>query len=256
MKKTFVTLATVAALVAAAAPVATTVLANNGTFIQEDQGANATVALIGKDYAAVVAQANVANAKLNVAASETFDALQTLDFAKSLVSTFTTKLANAEDDLKTAWETAGETSGDSNDVDPSIKPQAVLNAEAAVETAKAAVETAKRQVTQAEEIVAQKQATQAAYQAELDELVAKKNELYNKFMNAGATPEQVAQAESGAEVTPAAPAGNGAAANNGGAAAPAGNGAAANNGKAAAKTVAAAKTETGAKTLPKTSAAK
>ncbi|HEM6345812.1 TPA: hypothetical protein U2D23_000892 [Streptococcus suis] len=256
MKKTFVTLATVAALVAAAAPVATTVLANNNdTFITEDQGANATVALIGKDYAAVVAQANVANAKLNVAASETFDALQTLDFAKSLVTQYNTDLANAQKDLNAAWETAGK-SGDTNDVDPAIKPQPVLNAEAVVETAEAAVATAERQVAQAEEIVAQKQATQAAYQAELDELVAKKNELYNKFMNAGATPEQVAQAESGAEVTPAAPAGNGAAANNGKAAAPAGNGAAANNGKAAAKTVAAAKTETGAKTLPKTSAAK
>ncbi|MGS4787140.1 hypothetical protein ACVC7T_06440 [Streptococcus sp. P25B114] len=244
MKKTFVTLATVAALVAAAAPAATT-LANGDTFIKQEQGAEATVALIGREYAAVVADANVAYAKLTKAAADTFTAEQNRDYLATFVTEFKAKLTSAESDLKKAKENAGR-QGDTNDVDPAIKSQEVLNAEAAVETAKAAVATAERQVAEAEEVVAGYKATQAAYQAELDALVAKKNELYNKFLGAGATAEQIAAAEAGA----AAPAGNGAA--EAGAAAPAGNGAA----KPAAKTVAAAKTGTGSKTLPKTSAAK
>ncbi|NQH96389.1 hypothetical protein HO625_04960 [Streptococcus suis] len=231
MKKTFVTLATVAALVAAAAPAATTLA--NGTFIPQEQGAQATVALVGREYAEVVAKANVAYAKLTKAANDTFVAEQNRDFLATLVTTYENDLANAEADLAKAWQNAGR-AGDADDVDPAVKTPEVLAAEAAVETAKAAVATAKRQVAEAEEIVAGYKATQAAYQAELDELVAKKNELYNKFIAAGATPEQVAQAEAGAEVT--APSNTA--------------------GKPAAKPVAAAKTGTGSKTLPKTSAAK
>ncbi|HFR3551838.1 TPA: hypothetical protein ACHVA2_002090 [Streptococcus suis] len=232
MKKTFVTLATVAALVAAAAPAATT-LANNGTFIKQEQGAEPTVALVGREYAEVVAKANIAYNKLTEAANNTFKAEQSRDFLATLVTTYQTDVANAKTDLKKALEDAG-LSGDANDVDPAVKTQAILNAEANLATAEESVKVAERQVAEADEIVAGYKATQAAYQAELDELVAKKNELYNKFIAAGATPEQVAQAEAGAEVT--APSNTAA--------------------KPAAKPVAAAKTGTGSKTLPKTSAAK
>ncbi|HFI0051632.1 TPA: hypothetical protein ACGOVU_002014 [Streptococcus suis] len=271
MKKTFVTLATVAALVAAAAPVATT-LANNNTYNVESQKADAIVAELGREYA--LAYANAASAKV---ASET-TALILSDAQANRNAVYTAedaKVAAAQAVVvaaETAWADAKIKAAEQYPAGSTEYNALVTAADAEyapkVADAKDDLDTVTKAANEAKAVadkaVAEAQADFDNAQAVLAEAVAAKEAAYNKAINGGLTPAQVAQAESGAEVTPAAPAGNGAAANNGGAAAPAGNGAAApagngaaaNNGKAAAKTVAAAKTETGAKTLPKTSAAK
>lgn len=263
MKKTFVTLATVAALVAAAAPVATT-LANNNTYNVESQKADAIVAELGREYA--LAYANAASAKV---ASET-TALILSDAQANRNAVYTAedaKVAAAQavvEEKETAWEDAKIKAAEqypagSTEYNALVTAADVQYAPAvtdAKDNLTTVTEAANKAKAEADKAVADAQADFDNAQAVLAEAVAAKEAAYNKAINGGLTAEQVAQAEAGAEVTPAAPAGNGAAANNGGAAAPAGNGAAANNGKAAAKTVAAAKTETGAKTLPKTSAAK
>ncbi|HFI0162911.1 TPA: hypothetical protein ACGORW_000698 [Streptococcus suis] len=269
MKKTFVTLATVAALVAAAAPVATT-LANNNTYNVESQKADAIVAELGREYA--LAYANAASAKV---ASET--TAQILVFEQqnrdNVYAEEDAKVVAAQkkvDDAQAAWDQAKEKAAfdykaGSTEYNAAVTAANVQYAPAvtdAKDDLTTVTEEAKKAKAEADKAVADAQADFDAAQAVLAEAVAAKEAAYNKAINGGLTPAQVAQAESGAEVTPAAPAGNGAAANNGGAAANNGGaaanngGAAANNGKAAAKTVAAAKTETGAKTLPKTSAAK
>ncbi|HEM6338867.1 TPA: hypothetical protein U2D04_000435 [Streptococcus suis] len=263
MKKTFVTLATVAALVAAAAPVATT-LANNNTYNVESQKADAIVAELGREYA--LAYANAASAKV---ASET-TALILSDAQANRNAVYTAEDAKVTaakavvEEKETAWadakiKAAEQYPAGSTEYNALVTAADVQYAPAvtdAKDNLTTVTEAANKAKAEADKAVADAQADFDNAQAVLAEAVAAKEAAYNKAINGGLTAEQVAQAEAGAEVTPAAPAGNGAAANNGGAAAPAGNGAAANNGKAAAKTVAAAKTETGAKTLPKTSAAK
>ncbi|HEM6290113.1 TPA: hypothetical protein U2C91_001423 [Streptococcus suis] len=259
MKKTFVTLATVAALVAAAAPVATT-LANNNTYNVESQKADAIVAELGREYA--LAYANAASAKV---ASET-TALILSDAQANRNAVYTAedaKVAAAQavvEEKETAWadakiKAAEQYPAGSTEYNALVTAADVQYAPAvtdAKDNLTTVTEAANKAKAEADKAVADAQADFDNAQAVLAEAVAAKEAAYNKAIGAGATAEQMAAAEAGV----AAPAGNGAAANNGGAAAPAGNGAAANNGKAAAKTVAAAKTETGAKTLPKTSAAK
>ncbi|HFI0428793.1 TPA: hypothetical protein ACGPAJ_000085 [Streptococcus suis] len=264
MKKTFVTLATVAALVAAAAPVATT-LANNNTYNVESQKANATVAELGREYALAYANAAVAKTNAEGAAADYNAAESALLEIKAEEKRVLAEKQAILDEAQLAWDNATVELLAYEEAGNTVKATEVQNKmdEKLAPAIADATVVLKDTTDKYAEIVKEYQAKfdeAAKVKAEADkalaEAVAAKEAAYNKAINGGLTPEQVAQAESGAEVTPAAPAGNGAAANNGGAAAPAGNGAAANNGKAAAKTVAAAKTETGAKTLPKTSAAK
>lgn len=280
MKKTFVTLATVAALVAAAAPVATT-LANNNTYNVESQKANAIVAELGREYAlayadAAAAKTNSENAAANLLAAQNNQAAVAVAGQNAIIAVQAEldaangRLAEAQEKWNIASSTAVsyERADETEAMTPTqaATDEAYAGYQSALDNAKSEVARLKTKLADTEakvaadndaaaKIVADAQKEFDAAQVVLAEAVAAKEAAYNKAIGAGATAEQMAAAEAGAAV-PAAPAGNGAAANNGGAAAPAGNGAAANNGKAAAKTVAAAKTETGAKTLPKTSAAK
>lgn len=248
MKKTFVTLATVAALVAAAAPVATT-LANNNTYNVESQKANATVAELGREYALAYANAAVAKTNAEGAAADYNAAESALLEIKAEADRVIAEKKADLDDAQLLWDNATvELLGyqEAGNTEKATALQNTMDAEYAPAIAEATV-VLKDTKDKYAEIVKEYQAKfdeAAKVKAEADkalaEAVAAKEAAYNKAIGAGATAEQMAAAEAGAAV----PAGNGAAA------APAG------NGKAAAKTVAAAKTETGAKTLPKTSAAK
>ncbi|HGK7344035.1 TPA: hypothetical protein ACJ51Y_000456 [Streptococcus suis] len=246
MKKTFVTLATVAALVAAAAPVATTLANNNTPYNVESQKADAIVVELGREYA--LAYANAASAK--VASETTAHILSNAQENRNTVYTAEdAKVAAAQaalDAAKTAWADAKIKAANDYPADETKYNAAVTAADdtyapavdAAEETLKTVTDAANKAKAEADKAVADAQADFDKAQAVLAEAVAAKEAAYKKAINGGLTPAQVAQAEAGQEV------------------APANNGAAAGNGKAAAKTVAAAKTETGAKTLPKTSAAK
>ncbi|MGQ7379591.1 hypothetical protein ACTGVN_02885 [Streptococcus suis] len=249
MKKTFVTLATVAALGAVVAPLANVAAFDNTV----THSINQQVKDFGVEYAAKYTELLAAQAVLDGAGTDVFNKELVIN---DLIQDIAQKEANI---VKIEGENR--------------RYKAILSAGLkadATEQEKADFANAQNEVTLGEQLLevekidkknmegdlafhnnelatlkaAQEAARQkvATLQGELDAIVAKASA-------AGVSEEEV---KNGA----AAPAENGAAANNGGAAAPAGNGAAANNGKAAAKTVAAAKTETGAKTLPKTSAAK
>ncbi|MGV3312404.1 hypothetical protein ACEE16_10940 [Streptococcus suis] len=236
MKKTFVTLATVAALVAAAAPAATT-LANNPTYNVESQKADAIVAELGREYA--LAYANAASAKI---ASETTALIlsQAQEDRNTVYATEDAKVAAAQaalDAVNTAWanakiDAAEQYPAGSTEYNAAVTAADVLygpQVDTAEQTLAEVTKTANEAKAKADKAVAEAQADFNKAQAVLAEAVAAKEAAYNKAINGGLTPEQVKQAEAGAEVTPAKPAG---------------------------KTVAAAKTGTGAKTLPKTSAAK
>ncbi|HFR3701970.1 TPA: hypothetical protein ACHVE0_000936 [Streptococcus suis] len=241
MKKTFVTLATVAALVAAAAPAATT-LANNPTYNVESQKANATVAELGREYALAYANAAVAKTNAEGAAAD-YNAAESalLEIKAEADRVIAEKNADLEN-AKLLWDNATvELLGyqKAGNTEKATALQNTMDEEYAPAIAEATVVLQDTKDTYAE-IVKEYQAKfdeAAKVKAEADkalaEAVAAKEAAYNKAINGGLTPEQVKQAEAGV-----APAGNGKAA------APAG------NGKAAAKTPA------GSKTLPKTSAAK
>ncbi|MGU8056664.1 hypothetical protein ACS60S_11060 [Streptococcus suis] len=244
MKKTFVTLATVAALVAAAAPVATT-LANNNTYNVESQKANATVAELGREYALAYANAAVAKTNAEGAAADYNAAESALLTIKAEEARVVAEKQAALDEAKLKWENATVEVlrfTEAGNTEAATQTQNLIDSTYAPAVATATVELTDTKEAYATK-VAEKQAAldeaakvKANADAELAAAVAAKEAAYNKAINGGLTPEQVAQAEAGQEVT--------------------NNGAAAGNGKAAAKTVTAAKTETGAKTLPKTSAAK
>ncbi|MFH0358990.1 hypothetical protein ACHBHL_11010 [Streptococcus sp. A27] len=241
MKKTFVTLATVAALVAAAAPAATT-LANNPTYNVESQKADAIVAELGREYA--LAYANAASAKI---ASETTAHIlsQAQEDRDTVYTAEDAKVAAAQaalDAVNTEWENAKIKAANDYPADATKYNAAVTAADfeygikqqEAKDTLADVTTKAKEAKAKADKAVAEAQADFNKAQAELAAAVAAKEAAYNKAINGGLTQEQVKQAEAGAEVT--APSNTAA--------------------KPAAKTVAAAKTGTGSKTLPKTSAAK
>ncbi|MGQ7409580.1 hypothetical protein ACTGWG_10780 [Streptococcus suis] len=241
MKKTFVTLATVAALVAAAAPAATT-LANNPTYNVESQKADAIVAELGREYA--LAYANAASAKI---ASETTALIlsQAQEDRNAVYTAEDAKVAAAQgvlDAVNEAWANAKIDAAEQYPAD-ATKYNALVTAadekygpeaDDAQKELDKVTKTANEAKAKADKAVAEAQADFNKAQAVLAEAVAAKEAAYNKAINGGLTPEQVKQAEAGAEVT--APSNTAA--------------------KPAAKTVAAAKTGTGSKTLPKTSAAK
>lgn len=231
MKKTFVTLATVAALVAAAAPAATT-LANN-TYNVESQKANATVAELGREYALAYANAAVAKTNAEGAAADYNAAESALLEIQAEAARVIAEKKDDLDNAKLLWDNATVeilAAKEAGNTERATELQNSIDSEYAPAVAEATVVWTDTKADYETKV--------AGYQAKFDEAakvkaeadkalaeaVAAKEAAYNKAINGGLTPEQVKQAEAGV-----APAGNG---------------------KAAAKTPA------GSKTLPKTSAAK
>ncbi|HFU3706774.1 TPA: hypothetical protein ACGOY7_000341 [Streptococcus suis] len=251
MKKTFVTLATVAALVAAA-PVVSSALETNTT---------SNVTLRVGDYNAeyqvkftqlkdAEARLNGVNDKLNVVVDGIIKQNAILAEYGALIEQI-----NADNAIASAKVNRDRNADPSEGNKAASEQTELFNAQQ--------LEAAQLKVKNAKDGLAILEADKAALENEKAAIIAEMTTLQGE-LDALAAEQDGKPAETPANNGgAAAPAGNGAAAPAGnGAAAPAGNGAAANNGgaaangKAAAKTVAAAKTETGAKTLPKTSAAK
>ncbi|NQK44674.1 hypothetical protein HO505_01830 [Streptococcus suis] len=238
MKKTFVTLATVAALVAAAAPAVSSALETNTT---------SNVTLRVGDYSAEYQvkftqlkdaeyRLNAVNDKINVVVDGIFAQNGLIAQYEAQKATILNGNAAASAQVNRGFNADG-----SEGTKPGSNATETTNTQL-LEIAQAQLDNAVAGLRALEAEKAGYETEKAAIIAEMTQLQAELDALSAKQDNSAAPEAPEAPAANGA----AAPAGNGAAAN----------GAAANNGKAAAKTVAAAKTETGAKTLPKTSAAK
>ncbi|NQP19712.1 hypothetical protein HO928_08265 [Streptococcus suis] len=271
MKKTFVTLATVAALVAAAAPAATT-FANNpyttptATVTPKFAQLNKIVSDRAADRAAANAD-DVAAGHALVAAQANYDGVVQAENGKVAVAQQKLDGAiGAVDAAQTAWTTATRNALAGIDATDEV---AIAAAQAAVDAVHVPIVAQKHEdrkqaekdladaktaaaaaIGAAQNILTDAQAEKARTEKVLADAVARLQEALNNLSAVATTDLEKKQVEEAIK-NQSAPAGNGAAAS-------AGNGAAASagNGKAAAKTVAAAKTATGAKTLPKTSAAK
>ncbi|HFI0187429.1 TPA: hypothetical protein ACGOU1_002102 [Streptococcus suis] len=227
MKKTFVTLATVAALVATSSAV----LANNnatGAHNKPNTSYDYVVENLGLKISTLKAYADAAKVE--------FDSV-TLN-----VTGREATLAATKEDLKAAQD---DVAAKKAEKDYTI---GLLNVGTPVEgfnDVTSAINFYDGEIAKLEGVVTTRETAVAVAQEDLNNWVAKKAEAAAKLekakadldaaiaeaLNAGLTPEQVEQAKAGAPVAPAA--------NNGGA-----------------KSVAPAKTATGSKTLPKTSAAK
>ncbi|HEM6136531.1 TPA: hypothetical protein U2C13_000060 [Streptococcus suis] len=248
MKKTFVTLATVAALVAAAAPVATTLA--NGPFGTVDTTVDATAAQVSREYQIQLGKVELLQAEDARVWEELAAAQSSLVNAENAVVAGESQFVAAKEFADNLIQQAKQGSYAKPEEATAALRQAEVDGSVFVKQAGDALDAAKANLVSEQNRVASIQESANASRAALTEAQAVLAGLAAKLNGTPAAPAAPAGNEENKEAN------NGAAANNGGAAAPAGNGAAANNGKAAAKTVAAAKTETGAKTLPKTSAAK
>ncbi|HEM6372039.1 TPA: hypothetical protein U2D20_001245 [Streptococcus suis] len=248
MKKTFVTLATVAALVAAAAPAVSSALetktTSNVTLRVGDYSAEYQVKFTQLKDAEY--RLNAVNDKINVVVDGIFAQNGLIAQYEAQKATILNGNAAASAQVNRGFNADGsEGTKPGSNATETTNTQLLEIAQAQLDNAVAGLRALEAEKAGYETEKAAIIAEMTQLQAELDALSAKQDN--SAAPEAPAANGAAAPAANGA----AAPAGNGAAAN--GAAA---NGAAANNGKAAAKTVAAAKTETGAKTLPKTSAAK
>ncbi|HFU3700154.1 TPA: hypothetical protein ACGOZB_002133, partial [Streptococcus suis] len=228
MKKTFVTLATVAALVAAAAPVVTSALETNTT-----SKVTLRVGDYNAQYQVKFTQLKDAEARLNGVNDKLNVVVDGINEQNAIIAQYGALIAaiNA-DNANASAKVNREEDADASKGDKATSAQTEL-------FNKQQLEAAQLKVKNAQDGLAVLEADKAALENEKAAIIAEMTKLQGEL-------DALAAEQDG---TPA---------NNGGAAAPAGNGAAtsAGNGKAAAKTVAAAKTATGAKTLPKTSAAK
>ncbi|HEM5987961.1 TPA: hypothetical protein U2B37_000027 [Streptococcus suis] len=249
MKKTFVTLATVAALVAAAAPVATTLA--NGPFGTVDTTVDAKAAQISRDYQIQLGKVELLQAEDARVWEELAAAQSSLVNAQSAVDAGQTQFVAAQRQADNLIQQAKQGSYATPEEATVALKEAEELGSILLKQAGDALDLAKNNLVAEQNRVATIQESANASRAALTEAQAVLAKLAEQLNGTPAAPDAGAAAPAGN-----APATNGAAPAGNGAAAPAGNGAAANNGKAAAKTVAAAKTETGAKTLPKTSAAK
>lgn len=233
MKKTFVTLATAAALVATAAP-----LVNVSAFQHTvNHGINQQVKDFGVEYAAKYTELLAAQAVLDGAGTDVFNKELVIN---DLIQDIAQKEANI---VKIEGENRHY--------------KAILSAGLpadATDQQKADFERAQREVTTGEGLLEAEKIDKKNMEGDL---TFHNNELATLKAAQEAARQKVAdiQAELDAIVAKASAAGISEEEVKNGAAAPADNGAA-TNGKPAAKPVAAAKTGTGAKTLPKTSAAK
>ncbi|HEM6220146.1 TPA: hypothetical protein U2C55_000726 [Streptococcus suis] len=249
MKKTFVTLATVAALVAAAAPVATTLA--NGPFGTVDTTVDAKAAQISREYQIQLGKVELLQAEDARVWEELAAAQSSLVNAENAVVAGESQFVAAKEFADNLIQQAkqGSYAKPEEEATAALR-QAEVDGSVFVKQAGDARDAAKANLVSEQNRVASIQESANASRAALTEAQAVLAGLAAKLNGTPAAPDAGAAAPAGN-----APATNGAAPAGNGAAAPAGNGAAA-NGKAAAKTVAAAQTATGAKTLPKTSAAK
>ncbi|HFI0791012.1 TPA: hypothetical protein ACGO62_001018 [Streptococcus suis] len=239
MKKTFVTLATVAALVATAAPAVSSALETNTT-------SNVTLRVgdYSAEYQAKFTQLkdaeyrlNAVNDKINVVVDGIFE-------QNGLIAKYEAQKTDILNGNQKA--SAQENRNYNADGSEGNKP----GSNATETTNSQLLDIAQAQLDNAVAGLRALEAEKAGYETEKAAIIAEMTQLQAELDALSAKQDNPAAPDAGA----AAPAGNAPATNG---AAPAGNGAAANgNGKAAAKTVAAAQTATGAKTLPKTSAAK
>lgn len=229
MKKTFVTLATVAALVAAAAPVATTLA--NGPFGTVDTTVNPTAAQISREYQIQLGKVELLQQEDARVWEELAAAQSSLVNAENAVVAGQAQFAAAQDFADNLIQQAKQGAYATPEEATAALRKAEVDGSVFVKQAGDALDLATANRDSEQKRVATLQESANASRAALTAAQAKLAELAGALTNAGVKPE---------EVKPAAPADNGAA----------------TNGKPAAKTVAAAKTGTGAKTLPKTSAAK
>ncbi|WP_099779796.1 hypothetical protein [Streptococcus suis] len=253
MKKTFVTLATVAALVAATAPVATT-FANNNSAFNTSSKVDAKAAQIGRDYQIQLGKVELAQAAAAAAAETLANKTNDLIASEEAVRAGEAQVKTANKTAEILLQQAKQQSYSTPEEASQKLVEADEQGKALVAQAKSTLEEAKTNLEYTQGVVAELKKDADAKHAVLLEEQAKLAQLEQAWLNAGGNPENPGNAAPAAD---AAANGNGSAADaaangNGKAADAAANG----NGKAAAKTVAAAKTETGAKTLPKTSAAK
>ncbi|HFH9922097.1 TPA: hypothetical protein ACGOPA_001361 [Streptococcus suis] len=224
MKKTFVTLATVAALVAAAAPAATTLA--NGPFGTVDTTVEAKAAQISRDYQIQLGKVELLQAEDARVWEELAAAQSSLVNAENAVVAGEAQFAAAKDFADNLIQQAKQGSYATPEAATAALKQAEVDGSVFVKQAGDALDSAKANLASEQARVATLQASANASRAALTEAQAKLAELAGALANAGVKPEEVKPATD-----------NGAA-------------------KPAAKTVAAAKTGTGSKTLPKTSAAK
>ncbi|NQO47318.1 hypothetical protein HO965_11520 [Streptococcus suis] len=224
MKKTFVTLATVAALVAAAAPVATTLA--NGPFGTVDTTVNPTAAQISREYQIQLGKVELLQQEDARVWEELAAAQSSLVNAENAVVAGQAQFAAAQDFADNLIQQAKQGAYATPEEATAALKKAEVDGSVFVKQAGDALDAAKQNLASEQARVATLQESANASRAALTAAQAKLAELAGALTDAGVKPEEVAAA------APAA------------------------NGKPAAKPVAAAKTGTGAKTLPKTSAAK
>ncbi|MGQ7357420.1 hypothetical protein ACTGZM_10585 [Streptococcus suis] len=225
MKKTFVTLATVAALVATAAPAVTSALETTTT-----SKVTLRVGDYNAKYQETFTKLKAAEARLNDVNNKINVVVDGIYSQNALIAGYEAQVTQIENDNAKA-------SAQVNRPYPADGSQGTKPGSYQTETTNAQfLEGVKAQLENAEAGLRALEAEKAGYEKEKTAIIAEMTQLQAEL-----------DALSAEQDNPGAP--------EAGAAAPAGNGPAA-NGKPAAKTVAAAKTGTGAKTLPKTSAAK